>query len=344
MTEASARRGLSGYSPGELAAILSPLPAFRARQIFKWISRGIETFHGMSDLPVNLRGDLEARFKIRSCDLSLKLSDPDGTTKLQLTLEDGAKIETVLLKDGADRKTACLSSQAGCAMGCIFCKTGALGFRRNLGAGEIVDQFLYLNSLSPGISNIVIMGMGEPLLNLEEVRRACGILCHPEGPGLSPRRITLSTSGIPEGILEMAEKGPPLRLALSLTAADEELRRELMPASRAYPLPSLKDALIRFQDADGGRVTLEAVLMRDINTRPSDAASLADFARGLDTVVNIIPWNPVPGLSFRGRPLQEPKAGEVENFVRLLQKAGIKTTRRYRKGRGVQGACGQLGE
>jgi 23S rRNA (adenine2503-C2)-methyltransferase len=272
----------------------------------------------------------------------MKLSDPDGTVKLQLTLADGAKTEAVLLKDGAGRKTACLSSQAGCAMACVFCKTGALGLRRNLSACEIVDQFLSLNNLSPRISNIVLMGMGEPLLNLEEVRRACAILSHPEGLGFSHRRITLSTSGIPEGILELAEKGPPVRLALSLTTADQALRAELMPASR--PLSRIKEALLTFQNAGGGRITLETVLLRHINTRPPDAAALAEFIRGLDAAVNLIPWNPVPGLVFRGRPLREPEAGEVETFGRLLQKSGITVTRRYRRGRGVQGACGQLGE
>jgi 23S rRNA (adenine2503-C2)-methyltransferase len=255
----------------------------------------------------------------------------------------------VLLTDAEDRQTACLSTQAGCPVGCVFCKTGALGFRRNLGADEIVEQFLHLRSIglqsaNPTISNIVVMGMGEPLLNLPELSRAMAIITHPEGMGLSKRRITLSTSGVAAGIRALADEGPDLRLAVSVTTADQALRDQLMPISRANPLPELKAALQYHQQKRGRRVTLEAVLLGGVNTRDEDARALVGFAHGLDAAVNLIPWNPVEGLSFRGQPLREPTAGEIAQFGRELERGGLAVTRRFRKGRSVSGACGQLGE
>jgi 23S rRNA (adenine2503-C2)-methyltransferase len=344
---ASPRPALSGLPLDELSEILKPLPSFRARQIFKWIAAGVSRFDDMSNLPLDLREELDRRFSVHAGAEAARLEDPDGTVKLQIRLRDGAKIEAVLLadrgKDGAPRYTACLSTQAGCPAGCVFCKTGSLGFRRNLEAAEMVDQFLFLRALVPGISNVVIMGMGEPLLNLGELRRALATLTDPGGLGLSPRRITLSTSGAAAGIRDLADRGPPVRLALSLTTADEALRQRLMPIGRANPLPVLKEALRYFQDRGGGRITLEAVLLAGINTRRADAAALIAFAGGLDTVVNLIPWNPVEGLAFEGRPLAEPSKREIETFVRLLEQGGLKVVRRYRRGRGVRGACGQLG-
>jgi 23S rRNA (adenine2503-C2)-methyltransferase len=251
-------------------------------------------------------------------------------------------IEAVLLEDGRGRRTACLSTQAGCAMGCVFCKTGALGFRRNLEAAEIVEQFLRLRAEGE-IANIVVMGMGEPLQNLPELRRALEVLCAPEGIGLSPRRITVSTAGIVEGIRDLTAAGPRVRLALSLTAAETGLRERLMPITRTNPLGELKAALVEYQERWGQRITLETVLLGGLNTREEDAAALAAFARGLDAVVNLIPWNPVEGMRFEGRPLQEPSPGEAAAFQARLEKRGLAVTRRLRKGRGIGGACGQLG-
>jgi 23S rRNA (adenine2503-C2)-methyltransferase len=273
-----------------------------------------------------------------------KLEDPDGTIKLRIRLWDGAAIEAVVLTDGEGRQTACLSTQAGCPIGCVFCKTGALGFLRNLEASEITEQFYHLRDLCPGIANIVVMGMGEPLLNLGELRKALETLTDPEGLGLSKRRVTVSTSGIISGIRELAEKGPGVRLAVSLTTADEHLRRRLMPIAASNPLPALKDALVFYQRKQGRRITLEAALLGGVNTRDEDIAALAAFARGLNAVVNLIPWNPVEGLSFAGKALREPAGEEVARFGRGLEARGIKVTRRFRKGRLVAGACGQLGE
>jgi 23S rRNA (adenine2503-C2)-methyltransferase len=297
----------------------------------------------MTDIPRDLREAWDKRFRIYTGEVSQSLRDEDGTVKLQLTLEDGARIEAVLLNDERGRNTACLSTQAGCAMGCVFCKTGALGPGRNLDAAEIVEQFYRLRAVPGDIDNIVFMGMGEPLLNLAALRRALGVLCAPEGPGFSRRRITLSTCGIIRGIRDLGEGGPDIRLALSLTTAEQGLRNKLMPGSRANPLPALKEALVFYQEKTGQRLTLEAVLLGGINTRQQDADALARFAQGLDTVVNLIPWNPVEGLCFEGTPLREPAGGETDFFAELLEKRGLKVTRRFRRGRRISGACGQLG-
>ncbi len=340
---APGKQVLSGLLPDELAACLSPLPRFRSRQIFKWLSEGAPDFDGMSDLPLALRKELGERFVTRSSKINSRLDDSDGTVKLGITLEDGAQIEAVLLADGKLRHTACISTQAGCQAGCVFCKTGALGFRRNLTRHEIVEQFLFLREISGHISNIVVMGMGEPLLNLDELRAAINVISCKDGLNFSKRRITVSTCGIIKGIIDIADNGPAVRLALSLTTADEELRRTLMPISASQPLEKIKNALLYFQNAGGGRVTLEAVLLGGINTRERDAQTLAEFARGLDAVINLIPWNPVETGRENSVTLREPSRAEVENFTRRARALGLNVTCRYRKGRSVSGACGQLG-
>ncbi|MDR1306940.1 MAG: 23S rRNA (adenine(2503)-C(2))-methyltransferase RlmN [Treponema sp.] len=333
------------------------VPPYRVEQIFSWISRGALSFDRMTDLPQAWRRELAGRFSIRGSRVSGRLDDPDGTSKLRFTLTDGAVIEAVLLaseKTGPDREpgrsyTACLSTQAGCPVGCVFCKTGSLGFLRNLDTFELTDQFLALSDLvrernggSCRISHIVVMGMGEPLLNLAALRKALAILCDPRGFGFSKRRITISTSGIRAGILELAEQGPEAELALSLTTAREDLRRRLMPGAGENSLEDLKEALKIYQEKTGRRITLEAVLLGGINTGAGDARALAAFAKGLKAAVNLIPWNPVPGLSFGGEKIREPPAAETGRFRRLLEQEGIQVTGRYRRGRGISGACGQL--
>jgi 23S rRNA (adenine2503-C2)-methyltransferase len=339
---------LTGLPLAELTSLLSPLPAFRAAQIFKWISRGVLDFAGMTDIPASLREEMKNRFSVSSCAVA-GVKDGRNAKKIVLGLKDGARVEAVLLRDGANRFTACLSTQAGCPCGCVFCKTGSIGFLRNLTAAEIVEQLLLLRSLAPdrkegrGIGNIVIMGMGEPLLNLERLRKTIEVFTDPAGLNFSRRKITVSTCGVLAGLYDIAEHGPYIRLAISLTTADEILRRKLMPIAKDNPLQEVKEALILFQRNGGGRVTLEAALLGGVNTRSEDAASIAKFAQGLDTAVNLIPWNPVEGLSFEGKPLAEPDKKEIEKFTRMLAKRGLKVTLRLRKGRGVTGACGQLG-
>jgi 23S rRNA (adenine2503-C2)-methyltransferase len=346
---------LSGMPLEELAERLCPLPRFRAAQICTWIASGASSFDEMGNLPLPLRGELAERFTLRPDVTVQKHRGSDGTLKLTLQFADGAQIEAVLLTDNSGRRTACLSTQAGCPAGCVFCKTGS-GFLRDLTSAEIVEQFLQLRTIadkaalsdtvSPTalpIANIVIMGMGEPLLNLAELRRALAVITCAKGLHFSRRRITVSTCGITRGITDLADNGPAVRLALSLTTADESLRRRLMPITAREPLAAVKKALRHFQDSGGGRVTLEAVLLGGINTRGEDAASMAQFARGLDAAVNLIPWNPVKGLEFEGKALREPSTAEIESFSQRLKALGLNVTRRYRRGRGVMGACGQLG-
>ena len=354
---------LSGVPLEELTELIKPLPRFRAVQVFKWIAGGVSGFKEMSNLPLSLRDELAGRFSLRPCITEEKQIGDDGTIKQAMRLSDGAMIEAVLLADASGRRTvpntarytACLSTQAGCPAGCVFCKTGALGFFRNLNSAEIVEQFFLLKKTVEGIapptegspvhpiSSIVVMGMGEPLLNLAELRRAIDVITSPQGMHFSRRRITVSTCGITGGIIDLADNGPAVRLALSLTSADEGLRRRLMPITASQSLPALKEALGYFQARGGGRITLEVVLLGGINTSGEDAAGIAQFAENLDTAVNLIPWNPVKGLQFEGNSLQEPSAAEVKGFMRHLKALGMNVTCRFRRGRGVTGACGQLG-
>ncbi|MDR0503092.1 MAG: 23S rRNA (adenine(2503)-C(2))-methyltransferase RlmN [Treponema sp.] len=346
---------LTGLSLPELEKILcektallsAPLERFRARQIYNWISRGIAGFDQMTDLPAAARAQLKERFSLYSCSVDSCNEDTNASgrraaKKIVVTLKDFLQAEAVLLDDGKDRRTACLSTQAGCPCGCVYCKTGSLGFSRNLTCGEIVEQFLFLGG-TQNIDNIVIMGMGEPLLNLPNLRKAVSIFTDPQGVNFSRRRITVSTCGICAGLSDIAQNDPYIRLALSLTTADEELRRALMPVSAANPLQKIKEALVLFQSNGGSRVTLEIPLLGGVNTREKDAKETAAFAEGLHTVINIIPWNPVAGLLFRGKPLREPEKKETENFIKALECYGLKVTMRRRKGQRIMGACGQLG-
>jgi 23S rRNA (adenine2503-C2)-methyltransferase len=347
------KKSLAAFLPGELAESLdadlapflaSPLPSFRKDQIFKWICSGLSSFEEMTDIPLPLRKILEAHFTPLSGSLAGEMRDDgDGTVKLRIALEDGANIEAVMLRDREGRKTACLSTQAGCPMGCVFCKTGRLGFKRNLEAAEISSQFLRLRGKEPEISHVVVMGMGEPLLNLEELRKAIAFMTFPEGLNISKRRITLSTCGIIPGILDLAERGPDVRLAVSLTSARQELRERLMPAAKTYPLPLLKESLSEYQRKMKRRITLEAVLLGGVNTGAEDARAIAGFAEGLETVINLIPWNAVEGVDFEGKPIRPPGPREVSDFASALEKRGLKVTRRTGRGAGISGACGQLG-
>lgn len=333
-------KALTGMAPAEIAGACSFREAFRGRQVYHWLARGVTDFDAMSDIAKAERERLKARIpRIYSSTVAQELEDEDGSLKLQIRLKDGAAVECVLLEDLEGRKTACLSSQVGCPMGCAFCKTGSLGFLRNLGSDEIMEQFHFLAARKGEISNVVFMGMGEPLLNLEEVRKAIAILLDPEAIGLSRRKVTLSTSGIVPGIRDLAAKGPQVRLAVSLTSAIADIRSELMPVNKSYSLEELKAALLEYQEATGERITLEAALMGGTNSGADSARALVDWSRGLHVQVNVIPWNKVPGLPFC-----EPSRDELEAYLRVLEDSGIEASRRMRRGRGVMGACGQLGD
>lgn len=330
---------LPGLLPDEITESLNLQQKFRGLQIFKWIGSGTTSFDQMTNLSKDVRQMLSERAVLRSSKVTQTLKDPDGTIKLQITLSDGRAVETVLLTDKEGRKTACVSCQAGCAMKCAFCQTGTLGLARNLTAAEIVEQFLFLEQECGHLDNIVFMGMGEPMMNLEGIRKAIAVLTDKRGRNLSGRRITLSTSGIIKGIYDLADNGPNIRLAVSLTTANEDLRTELMPVNKGNPLPELRKAIDYYAKKSGRRVTLEAALLAGKNTDKESAEKMISFAKGIDVNVNLIPWNPVATLPFT-----EPSNSEVHFFVNYLEKAGVNVTLRTKRGRKIGGACGQLGK
>ena len=329
---------LLGLTCDEIVSSLNITPSFRGKQIFLWLSKGVDSFEKMRNLDRGTIEKLNESAVIYTSKVSQVLKDPDGTIKLQITLNDGRAIETVLLTDKEGRKTACVSCQAGCAMACAFCQTGQLGLARNLTPGEIVEEFLFLEKEAGKLDNIVFMGMGEPMLNLDSIRKAIAILSDTSGRGLGTKRITLSTCGITKGIYDLADNGPKIRLAISLTTADPELRNQLMPVNLTNPLPELKKAIAYYTEKTGKRVTLEAALMHDKNTSRKCADEMIAFAKGLDVYINLIPWNPIPTLDFT-----TPSYRECENFVGWLEKAGLNAGCRMRRGNSIAGACGQLG-
>jgi 23S rRNA (adenine2503-C2)-methyltransferase len=323
-------------------------PAYRGRQLFQWIyGRGCRRFDEMTDLPAALRGALENQASIGALTcLDTQVSN-DGTRKYLFGCGDGRKIETVLIPvlsrvEGPDegRLTACLSTQVGCALACAFCLTGKMGFVRHLDAGEIVDQVLVLrDAFVPGerISNLVLMGMGEPLHNYEATVKALTILLHPLGLAFPARRVTLSTVGLVPEIARLGASGLSVNLAVSLHAATDELRDRLVPINRRYPLKELMAALRAYPLPPGRRITFEYVLMDGVNDRPEDAKELARLLRGLRCKVNLLPLNEAPEIPFR-RPPRE----RVEVFQRGLHSAGVFATIRESRGRDIFAACGML--
>lgn len=346
------RASLLSALPEEISSSIAPEAGFRGKQLFQWLHRnGAETFDQMHTLPKALRERLNREFCLFTTATDADDRAPDGTRKLRLTLADGERIEAVLLNDGGGRYTACISTQVGCAMGCAFCKTATMGLRRNLTGAEIIEQFYRLERLpevETGLDSVVFMGMGEPFMNYKALSRAMTLLTHPKGRAMSPRRITVSTSGMAEGIRRLGEEHPQVRLAVSLVAADPALRRALMPVEERNPLPRLKEALQAYQAAGGRRVTLEYVLLKGINHRREDADLTAAFAAGLACNINLIPWNPATGIAGvllpdgREVALAEPDEDEVLAFQAALEKRGLTVVLRYKKGRGVNAACGQL--
>ncbi len=305
----------------------------------------------MKNIPAPMRQSLAETGPVYSSSEDISETADDGTRKLRIILEDGNLIEAVLLKDGSDRYTACLSTQVGCAMGCRFCKTATMGFIRNLTAAEIIEQFYLLEHLAGGagsIDSVVFMGMGEPFRNYDSLSKSIGILGNPEGRNMSPRRFTVSTSGVVDGIKRLRQDHPQVRLAVSLVTARHETRLALMPVEKSAPLPSLKQALIEYQARGGRRITLEYVLLKGINHTPEDLKSVRDFTRDLKCNINLIPWNPADGISpvelsdGRTAELAEPDEETVRNFASELEKSGLTVVLRYKKGRGVSAACGQL--
>ncbi len=335
-------RGLLAVAAEELLAWLQAhhQPAMRARQIRRWIVTARATrFEQMTDLPLRLREELATEFVPFSSAIARRLVSNDGTEKLLLRLHDGHFVECVLLKE-ADRRTVCVSTQVGCGMGCVFCASGIGGVVRNLGADEILEQMLHARNLLPDderLTHIVVMGMGEPMANLDALLEALQTATARDGLGLSARHIHISTVGIPVKIRRLADLGKQYHLAVSLHAPNDELRGRVVPTNEQVGLDAILQAADYFYATTGRQVTYEYVLLRDVNDRPEHAAQLARLLRGRQAHVNLIPFNDVMGLSYR-RPAQE----SVEDFVRILRDAHVSVKVRKRKGADVDAACGQL--
>ncbi|MCA9193915.1 MAG: 23S rRNA (adenine(2503)-C(2))-methyltransferase RlmN [Planctomycetales bacterium] len=315
-------------------------PAFRAKQIWNWVyQRRVRDFQEMSDLSKPLRELLATNFKLWTCSLFEHQKSVDGTEKLLIDLKDGGRVECVLLRDGP-RRSICVSSQVGCAMGCVFCASGLDGVDRNLTQGEILEQMLQLQHLLPEnerLSHIVMMGMGEPLANLDRVVGALEIARSPLGLGISPRRITISTVGLPPAIDRLAKHETPFQLAISLHAPNDELRNRLVPTNAKTGIESIMAAAERYFRSTGRRLTFEYVLLAGINDTIDCARELVQLLRGKTSMLNVIPYNSVVGL-----PYETPSATIIHAFRKTLVDGGINVMFRQRKGDGIEAACGQL--
>jgi 23S rRNA (adenine2503-C2)-methyltransferase len=342
------RLDLVGLGRGQLADLLVAMgePRFRGKQLWHWIyHRGARDFAAMTTLAKDLRVRLAERFTLRRPDVALEQNSADGTRKWLLSFADNARAEAVYIPE-ADRGALCVSSQVGCTLTCRFCHTGTQKLVRNLTSAEIVGQVLVARDFygewptpcgQRWISNIVLMGMGEPLFNYDNVAAALKIVMDPEGIAISRRRITLSTAGVVPLIPRVgAELG--VKLAVSLHAATDELRDVLVPLNRKYPIAELMAACRAYPGADNARrITFEYVMLKGVNDAPADARGLAKLVRGIPCKFNLIPFNPWPGAPFECSPLQA-----MERFARILNDAGYTAPVRTPRGRDIMAACGQL--
>lgn len=345
---------LKSLGRSELEAFATSLgePAYRGRQLFKWLyGKGVGSFDEMTDLPLQFRKRLEEEARLVTIEQAAQQTARDGTTKTLFRLSSGRHVESVLIPDFEDedddtpgRLTVCVSSQVGCAMGCSFCATGRMGFQQNLTAGEIFDQVWQMNRLAierygKRISNVVFMGMGEPLLNYDNVLRSISILTDKDGLGLSPRRITVSTVGLARRIRQLADEGVKFRLAVSLHAPTDPKRSSIMPVNRAAAtdLTALKDAIQHFTSTTGNPVTYEYCMFAGFNDKPEDARNLSRVVAWAPSKVNLIMYNPVDGLDFQRTP-----EDRLNRFIRILVDRGVTVTVRRSKGQEIDAACGQL--
>lgn len=310
------------------------LPSFRASQIYQWIhKKHVVSFDAMTNLPQGSRVKMQEEYYISQPNVIKIQKSKDGSEKYLLELEDGHRIETVHMKEQKGRITICVSTQVGCPYACAFCATGKMGLKRNLSVSEILTQVY----IADKANNIVFMGMGEPFLNYENVLKSISILNSKDGMGIGARRITISTAGLPEGIEKLAKDKMQIRLAVSLNAARDEVRSSIMPINIKYPLSALKSALKYYQKESGRRVTLEYVMLKDINDSQRDLKTLASFCRGLDVNVNLIPYN------LCDRKFKPSESARVKAFLKYLSNNGVEAVRRISHGADILAACGQLG-
>jgi 23S rRNA (adenine2503-C2)-methyltransferase len=344
--------GLLDVSPDELLAWLAERgeKPLRARQLrHALVVRGVDSFEQMTDLPRHLRSQLAESFATLASRVSRHLRASDGTHKLLLELHDGKQIECVLIQEDG-RRTACISTQVGCGMGCVFCASGIGGVERNLTVGEILEQLVRLRNM-PGVrvqasgveggpqrlTHIVVMGMGEPLANLDCLLEALEVATAADGLGIGARHITISTVGLPVKMRQLAESGKQYHLAVSLHAPNDALRTRIVPTNDRVGLAAILEAADAFYERTGRQVTYEYVLLRGVNDDISHARELARLLYGRQAHVNLIPFNDVHGLPYR-----QPEPQAVDGFAEIVKRHGISVKVRKRKGAEIDAACGQL--
>ncbi len=333
-------RSLYDHSPDALP-LPEGTPSYRRDQLRAWLYRNpVASFDQMTDLPATLRAELAESFTVEPFAAIERFPSKDGSVRYLFTLADGKQTEAVYMPY-LSRRTVCLSSMVGCPAACAFCATGALGFGRNLSRGEIVAQLTAvarLEGIEPGtIRNVVLMGMGEALLNYDAAVGAVRTLIDPAALGLSQRRITLSTVGLPTKIRRLADEGLQVVLAVSLHAPDEETRRQIIPTAHAHSIEDIVSALYYWQERGGRRVTIEYTMLRGVNDNDWQAEKLAALLSGLTAHVNLIPFNPWDGSGFRDSLVQR-----RDSFKGVLERRGVSVSVRFSRGRDAGGACGQL--
>lgn len=333
-----------GMNQEELALLLSELgqPHFRVKQLLDWVYRKhVRSWDDMVNIPKALREQLAERLSLEGSPcLRVQDSDDRETRKFLWQLAEGQAVESVLIMS-EERRTVCVSSQVGCPARCAFCASGKQGWKSNLTAGQIVSQVLQiddsLRERGERVTNVVFMGMGEPLLNLEAVIKAIHILTDPDLVGMSQRRLTVSTVGIVDGIRRMTEEKLKVKLVLSLHAPNQHIRKKIIPTARQYPLEDILEAMDAYAAATKRDITYEYILINELNDGTEHAEELAQLVKRRQCTVNLIPYNPVPGLR-----LKRPSGSRVARFRRVLQQRRIINTCRYTKGDDIAAACGQL--
>ncbi|MCO5260509.1 MAG: 23S rRNA (adenine(2503)-C(2))-methyltransferase RlmN [Crocinitomicaceae bacterium] len=316
--------------------------AFRAKQVYEWLwNKNAHTFEEMSSLSKDLRIKLEEHFFIDGIKVVDQQASSDKTIKCAFEIEKGKVVEGVLIPT-TSRMTACISCQVGCSLSCDFCATGKLKLLRNLSAGEIYDQVAYLKRLAEEkyntpLTNIVYMGMGEPMLNYKNVLRSIDVITSKEGMGMSPRRITVSTAGVSKMIKKLGDDEVKFNFALSLHAANDEKRNKIMEINEKNDLESLKEALVYFYEKTGTRVTFEYIIFKDFNDSIEDARELVTFSRNVPCKINIIEYNPIDDVGYQRA---DPK--KVDEFAAYLESKGLVVNIRRSRGKDIDAACGQL--